>query len=510
MERVIAEPVIVGSVTVEPVIVGSVTVEPVIVGPVIAEPLIVGSVTVEPVSVGPVTVEPVSVGSVTVEPVSVGSVTVEPVIVGPVTVEPVIVEPVIAEPVIMHPLITHVTHPYLIAFHYDDQLGGATRGFVQLVNTTVHWNRRPVEPFVVNAHYVAVPSPSIMQGIYHFHDIYNLSGVEVQLSECFSHPMTFFTFEEFLLNSTREFVLLEFSIGNKPGSIKDCTHAQNAELRRVESDLNKHLNDVKSKAIAKYGENYTFKGIRAVCVDASKFSIKEVKRAVEGDRARNQQHTVVVLSWRYVKNVPDPNGYYFHDPSYGKLDDTCYFSFPHSALVVQSAEEFRTSLGLQEIEYVGLHFRLEWLQRDDSKKPGYLEKCMDTTRVAFKTLVKKYNLTSKSVIAINDYSNYGTDVILVSRSKHDRARKELVDRLDSWGVKTVAYDPAFFGRPLHRGFVSLVEKELLSNANYLLTVGGGIYQKSIRARFAKKHGTGQLFAVCQRKHADILPNQEIK
>ena len=112
----------------------------------------------EPLIVGPVTVEPVIVGSVTVEPVIVGPVTVEPVIVGSVTVEPVIVEPVIAEPVIMHPLITHVTHPYLIALHYDDQLGGATRGFVQLVNTTVHWNRRPVEPFVFNAHYVAVPS----------------------------------------------------------------------------------------------------------------------------------------------------------------------------------------------------------------------------------------------------------------------------------------------------------------------------------------------------------------
>ena len=481
-----------------------------------AEPVIVGPVTVEPVIVGPVTVEPVSVkpvivGPVTVEPVIVGPVTVEPVSAGPVTVEPVIVEPVIAEPVIMHPLITHMTHPYLIALHYDDQLGGATRGFVQLVNTTVHWNRRPVEPFVFNAHYVAVPSPSDMSGIYRFHDFYNLSGVEVLLSECFSHPTTFSTFEEFILNSTREFVLLKFSIGNKPGSIKDCTHAQNASLRRVETNLNKHLNDVKSKAIAKYGENYTFKGIRAVCVDASKFSIKEVERAVEGDRARNQQHTVVVLSWRYVKNVSI--GYYFHDPSYGKLDDTCYYSFPHSALVVQSAEEFRTSLGLQEIEYVGLHIRLEWLNLDNSKKPGYLEKCLETTRVAFKTLMKKYNLTSKSVIAINDYSNYGSDSVsckVGSQSYCDRARKKLFDRLDSWGVKTVAYDPALFGRPLHRGFVSLVEKELLSNANYLLTVGGGIYQASIRKAFAKKHGAGQLFAVCQRNLADILPNLEIK
>ena len=97
-----------------------------------------------------------------------------------------------------------------------------------------------------------------MQGIYRFHDFYNSSSVEVQLSECFSHPTSFSTFEELLLNSTREFVLLKFSNGNKPGSIKDCTHAQTVGIKRVETILNNNLNDIKSKAIAKYGENYTF------------------------------------------------------------------------------------------------------------------------------------------------------------------------------------------------------------------------------------------------------------
>ena len=252
---------------------------------------------------------------------------------------------------------------------------------------------------------------------------YNSSSVEVQLSECFSHPTSFSTFEELLLNSSREFVLLNFSNGNKPGSIKDCTHAQTVGIKRVETILNNHLNRIKSNAIAKYGENYTFKGIRAVCVDASKFLMKEVERAVEGDRPRNQQHTVVVLSWRHVKNVPDP--YYFYDLSFGNLDDSCDYSFPHSALVVQSAEEFRTFLkiGLQE-NYLGMHFRLEWLHSDDFEKPGHLEKCLETTRVAFKTLMKKYIITANSAIAINDYSNYGTDSVsckVGSQNNYDQA-----------------------------------------------------------------------------------------
>ena len=398
-------------------------------------------------------------------------------------------------------------HPYLIAFHYDDQLGGAMRGFVQLVNITVHWNRRPVEPFVVASYLVAVPSPGDMRGIHRFSDLYDSSSVEVWLSECSSHPTSLSTFEEFLLNSTREFVLLVFSKGKMPGSIEDCTHAQSSKIRSVETKLNQHLlTEVQSKAIAKYGTSYMFKGIRAVCVDASKFLIREVERAVVGERPGDQQYTVVVFTWRYVKNVPDP--FYFYDPSFGNLEDTCDYHFPHSALVVQSAEEFRTFLGLRD-KYLGMHFRLEWLHIDNFKKPGHLEKCLKTAQVALKKLMKKYNITSESVIAINDYSNYGSNSIsckVGSHSKCDQTRKNLVDRLELWGVKTVAYDPAIFGKPLHRGFVSLVEKELLSNANYLVTVGGGIYQKSIRARFAKKHGVGQLFAMCQRKHADVLPN----
>ena len=141
---------------------------------------------------------------------------------------------------------------------------------------------------------------------------------------------------------------------------------------------------------------------------------------------------------------------------------------------------------------------------DNDHKPGYIEKCLETAHAVFKAVMRKYNIPSKSVIALNDYGNYGSDsksCKVVSQSKYDQKRKKFVDRLASSGIQTVAYDPASFRRPLHRGFVSLVEKELLSNANYLLAVGGGIYQKSIQSIFVKKHGTKQRFAVCQRSHA---------
>ena len=73
---------------------------------------------------------------------------------------------------------------------------------------------------------------------------YNSSSVEVQLSECFSHPTSFSTFEELLLNSSREFVLLKFSNGNKPGSIivkTACTHIMLRLLKREHHFLHENI-----------------------------------------------------------------------------------------------------------------------------------------------------------------------------------------------------------------------------------------------------------------------------
>ena len=42
------------------------------------------------------------------------------------------------------------------------------------------------------------------------------------------------------------------------------------------------------------------------------------------------------------------------------------------------------------------------------KKPGYMEKCLETAEAVFKAVMRKYNMTSKSVVALTDYSNYGS------------------------------------------------------------------------------------------------------
>ena len=185
------------------------------------------------------------------------------------------------------------------------------------------------------SNYVAVPSTADIQNI---HDFYNLSSVEVHLSKCFSRATLFSTFEEFLLNSTCEYFWKEPKRNEPSSAIKDCITARNEFIRRAETKLNNHLNRTRNKLIAKFGENYTFKCVKAVCVDASEFLMQEVEKAVTGDRPRSEQLTVVVQSWRYTKKVPD--NYYFHDPSLHYLGKCDVYSFPHGALVLQSAEEF--------------------------------------------------------------------------------------------------------------------------------------------------------------------------
>ena len=82
-------------------------------------------------------------------------------------------------------------YPYLIALKYEEQLQSATRNVFQLVNLTVHWNRRAVEPFIAGSTYSEVPSSPSLSGLFRFGDFYNISSVVAQMGDCFSEDLYF-------------------------------------------------------------------------------------------------------------------------------------------------------------------------------------------------------------------------------------------------------------------------------------------------------------------------------
>ena len=396
-----------------------------------------------------------------------------------------------------HPIQHQLHHPYLIALYYSEQLASATRNVFQLINLTIHWSRRAVEPFIEGSTYSAVPSSSGLSELFRFSELYNKSSVAAQMGDCFSKDLVLHSFEDFLVNATRNFILLNFWISDdKSGLVADCTSGRD-QFREAESRLNKHLERVKSQAIAVHGQDYKFKGVRAVCVQATNLSVHEVAKEVLSES--NKQLSVVVSSWSCIENI-NANGSYYYNPGYSctAFQEKCHiFSFPRTQKILDAADEFRNSLSLPQT-LIGVHLRTEKLALIDQKQPGHFDTCLDRLHAVAQTLLKKFNYTVNNIVAIHDDSKYGSNTCVVGfQSKCNEFRDTAVEKLKSWGIKVVSYDPASFKRPLHSGFVSIIEKEFLSGTNHLITVGGGRYQRSVESLFITKHQDSEpVYRIC--------------
>ena len=370
---------------------------------------------------------------------------------------------------------------YIVVLEYADQLGGAMPRFAQLLQLTAKWKRHGVEPFVLGSG-LGIPRKGNLEGLLHLSDIYNLSSLEL----CAGNT-TVSSFEDFLVNSPRELVLLNFVKGKKRDpSIYDCTGDQN-----VVTAFNVYLNstNVKSKAIAEHGKNYTFKFVKAVCVEAqySGFSLDDLERAVAAGSEHVRVPTVVIKTWIGLSNSPGTYNFYVKDSLQWSLKDDAVCNvdtLPRTPFILEATEEFKKSLSLSG-PFVGIHFRIERLmKKEDEQQDGFLDECVERSGAVIRGVLRKYNVTSKNAIALNDYSDYGTFVCRAGwRRKCINLRNKIIKRLETWGVRTVSYDPALFNKPRHKGFVSLIEKETLSSADYLVTVGGGRYQGGIEHLF---------------------------
>ena len=401
-------------------------------------------------------------------------------------------------------------HPYLIALYYNEQLASATRNFFQLVNLTVHWNKRAVEPFIAGSKYSAVPSSPSLSGLFRFSDFCNISSVAAQMRDCFSKDLVLHSFEDFLVNATREFLLLNFWMSDdQSGQVADCTSGRD-QFRKAESRLNKHLERVKSQAIAVHGEDYKFKGVRAVCAEASNLSVHEVAKEVLSES--NKHLSVVVSRWRSIQNV-SAGGFHYYNPGYSwlSLEKCRIFSFARTQMILDAADEFTNSLSLPQ-PLIGVHLRTERLALDDRKQPGHFNTCLNRLHAVAQALLKTFNYTVNNIVAIHDYSKYGSNTCAIgSQRKCNEFRDTAVEKLKSWGIKVVSYDPASFKRPLHSGFVSVIEKEFLSGTNHLITVGGGTYQRSVESLFITKHQDAcePVYRICQHFTPDILNGLKI-
>ena len=109
---------------------------------------------------------------------------------------------------------------------------------------------------------------------------FNRSHMMHNLKECFHSDVKLNTFEDFMINAARPFIVLKFvTDGSVEKDISECSFSMN----KTEYRLNYHLQRVKDKAVAVHGLNYSFVGVKSLCIRSkpqNPFSMLQVVECV--------------------------------------------------------------------------------------------------------------------------------------------------------------------------------------------------------------------------------------
>ena len=367
------------------------------------------------------------------------------------------------------------------------------------------WNLTGVEPLVYGSRTFALRSmhPRDVNGSMYYHQLLNISSMRDKLNECFrqKYPILdmnatgdrdqlFVPLREFLMNSKRAITLVYFpkhvivirkdvqSTADRALSrlttITECTETlkRSGVSENVEVLLNQEL------IIEEANGSLNFRVIQAFCVPRIEISLVQIREyilsKIHRDKSQAIDASIVFVSWqgRFTRTFTDMDTLH-----------RCRLpinSIAPNQLVISKSDQFIQSLGLQKLNYIGIHIRFEKLfatafkyYENDSRH--YLDCCLLRLNVVLKQVKKIHNLTSEgSTLLLHDYGRYGTDVCQYdggwkSRSIHCvNESQHLLSLLNE--TKASEFDPVKFDVPQNSGFVSLIEGLALAGGQILVVV----------------------------------------
>lgn len=397
---------------------------------------------------------------------------------------------------------------YIMTFSYDEQLESAMYDIYQLANLAAAWNMQIAEPFVQGS-FFGIPKRSARTAaefILQFRDVYNMTAVNRQFGKCLhvDYPIIA-KFENCISEVFQHVILVKFTWGKVP---KKCTK----DLRDKHKDIEHQINHWAKHVL----ENSTWLPSNVVtnqvCVDVTRevdfkrlpISIPAWSKARMNTMQSHSKILILILDWHGIRKKWEP--FFYYDPHYKQMNCREVHSISHSNSVILAAQEYYRFLKLVR-PFLGIHIRLERLVEDDKPNSGYMKQCIDKLLTVVGLLVEKYHLNYENVIAFRDYGPFGSFTCRLRKCSQPAKELHIDDRLNSLKIRTVEYDPRKFQRPNSKGFSSFVEKELLSTADYLLTVGKGSFQASITQRFLDNQGQDgdqKLFTLCSTTYGERL------
>ena len=411
------------------------------------------------------------------------------------------------------------TSGYMMVVSYVEQLESAVWDMYQLLHLAMRWNMKLVEPFLLGS-YFGIPVPKATGTLVRFRDIYNMTVVNEQLRECThsKYPLIA-SYEEFAAQSYAGVWQMDIMRVGVP----ECSVI--FQGRKDDKLIENAIHELSTK-VSNGTLNHTIHISKRICIDARKeinfekllYSLGiPIPKPGISDRGSNDKekssHTrtreqvgIVFRHWTGIRN--EPNKFYYHDPEFHIPLCPQIHTLEHSRTVKITAQLLFAHLKLTR-PLLGIHIRLEKLITHlDVQKPGTMKECVGKLMSTVKALKEKYNLKSGQVLAARDYGALGSQTCRQKQCYRIATELQIDARLTDLGVRLADYNPAVLKIPNHSGLASTVEKELISTSDYLLTVGWGSFQRSVRDRILKRHPEGgieRVYSLCSRE-GDKLSN----
>ena len=382
---------------------------------------------------------------------------------------------------------------YLIVSAYPEQFSGALLFFTQFVAMSNELNKRSVEPFVSNSHLYGIP-PTIgsheslsMTKLLTFRDLFSIGEVQNMLKTCLRDVLDDFRFSdmnEFITSASRNVVTIEL-ISTKQHSGEDTVFyceknnmVTDNNLKKKMQNLNQNVDFAASNQLV----SKPFKIVKRICVCSDdELQVERLFAFIPNDSStilvhpRQRVHIGVKTKCQT-------------DPTHKYLSYECcqYRTWPVSKKVIEAADKFVKQIGLRK-PYIAIHVRIEKLLSNTANVSKALQ-CVERMRTLLHTVKNQTNRTDNKVILVHDYGPNGSGSC---RKTCQNASRRILNELETMDVHIVSYKPSDSGGIDERTFVSLVEKEVVTNADQLVLLGGGRFQVSLYQMFMNKHHNKQ-------------------
>ena len=358
---------------------------------------------------------------------------------------------------------------FVLALLYVEQFQNALTNLFFLVRVSRNWNATVVEPFIKNSRLFSLPaSKAVSLG-----KVLDGDRMKELFTKYNLQPMA--SLQEFVQTSSRQLVFIYFVYSDPYSTLQElfenCTENFVIDCDHVTSlreDTYKTLKILNYETVRKGLSD--FKLSKVVCIFAGyPTSPVKIRNAITRICSNCDTASIIIPAWRGVTSSVTrekpyrlvlPNITNHEIPHFGK-------ALPYNKYVQKLAKRFMND-SVGKHPFIALHVRSEKL---GSNCKEMFDVCLNRSLNIRDEILR--NHSGLHVVYLTDYSIYG------SQSCHNCVGKKLCQHFfNKTDIKTIQFDPVTYKTINDPGFVAAVELYAMSQATYLILVGGGSFQVS--------------------------------